>query len=91
MELSVQIQSFLFSFVFGFLFSYVVNLGYRNLFSKKLIYQIIWNFFIVIGGCLLYFFGMKAINHAVLHLYFYVMVIIGYLVGNIFSKRTRGY
>lgn len=91
MELSVQIQSFLFSFVFGFLFSYVVNLAYKNLFSKKLLFQIIWNFFIAIGGSLLYFFGMKAINHAVLHLYFYMMVVIGYLVGNLFSKSARRY
>ena len=91
MELSVQIQSFIFSFVFGFLFSYVVNLGYKYLFSKKLYVQIIWNFIIVIGSCLLYFLAMKAINHAILHVYFYMMVIIGYLVGNLFSKRARRY
>lgn len=91
MELSVQIQSFIFSFVFGFLFSYLVNLSYKYLFSKKLHVQIIWNFFILVGSCLLYFLGMKIINHAVLHLYFYIMVMIGYLVGNLFSRRARRY
>lgn len=91
MELTIQIQSFIFSFVFGFLFSYLVNLSYKYLFSKKIYVQVIWNFLIVIGSCLLYFFGMKAINHAVLHIYFYIMVILGYLIGNLFSRKTRRY
>lgn len=91
MNLGVQFQSFIFSFVFGFLASYVVNLLYKHLFSKKLLVQIVWNFLIVVGSCLLYFIGMKAINHAVLHLYFYMMVVIGYLVGNVFSKKARRY
>ena len=91
MELSVQLQSLVFSFVFGFLFSYLVNLGYRYLFSKKIYVQIIWDILLVIGSCLLYFLGMKIINHAVLHIYFYMMVVVGYLIGNLFSNRVRKY
>lgn len=89
MTLETQLQSFIFSFVFGFLFSYLVNLNYKYLFSKKVIIKFIYNFIIVIGCCLLYFLGMKIINHAILHLYFYLLTIVGYLTGNIFSKKVR--
>lgn len=89
MELSVQIQSLVFSFVYGFIVSYVINLCYHHLFYGKLVYQIIWNFVVVVGVCLLYFISMKAINNVVLHPYFYLLVLIGYLVGNIFSFKIR--
>ncbi len=89
MELSVQIQSFVASFVFGFLFSYVVNLAYKHLFAGKIIYQIIWNFILVIGSCLLYFYLMKYINQAAIHVYFIFVVVIGFVIGNIFSKKAR--
>ena len=89
MTLGVQIQSFIFSFVFGFLFSYGLNLLYKRLFTGKIIFQIIWNFLFVVGSCLIYFYFMKIINHASIHIYFLGMTLIGYLVGNLFSSRVR--
>ncbi|MDD6223523.1 MAG: hypothetical protein PUB18_00795 [bacterium] len=89
MELSVQIQSFVVSFVFGFLFSYVVNIFYQYLFKGKICVQIFWNFVLVLGSSLLYFYILKVINHAVIHLYFLAMVVIGYLCGNLFSYKVR--
>lgn len=89
MELSVQIQSFVVSFVFGFLFSYVVNIFYHHLFKGKIWVQIFWNFILVLGSSLLYFYILKAVNHAVIHIYFLMMVLIGYLSGNIFSRKVR--
>jgi len=89
MNLGVQIQSFIFSFVFGFLFSYGLNFLYKRLFTGKIIFKIIWNFFFVVGSCLIYFYFIIIINHASIHIYFLGMALIGYLVGNLFSSRVR--
>lgn len=89
MDLAVQIQSFVFSFAFGFLFSYGINLGYKYLFTGKVLKKIICNFIFVIGSCLLYFISMKAINHAVIHIYFIMMVVIGVLLGNFLNRKIR--
>lgn len=89
MTLEIQIQSFIFSFVFGFLFSYIVNLSYHLLFNRNVVVQVISNLFIIVGTCLIYFIGMKAINQAILHLYFYFAVVVGYFIGNLFSIKSR--
>ena len=91
MVLSVQIQSFIFSFVFGILFSYVINLAYKYLFLKGLFIKLASSFFVVFSSCMIYFLGMKFINHAILHIYFYFMVVIGYIIGNFFSFKFRKY
>ena len=89
MELGVQIQSFIVSFFYGFLLSYLINLCYRGLFLSKKIFRIPFTFFFSISVWLLYFFLLYLINGGVLHIYFLLLVFIGWAIGNLFSRKAR--
>ena len=89
MELSVQIQSFLASFFYGFLLSYLINLCYHGLFLSKKSFQIPFTFFFCFSVCISYFFLLYLINGGVVHFYFLVLVGIGIVVGNFFSRKAR--
>lgn len=89
MELEIQIQSFVASFVFGLLFSYVVNLCYKWLFFSKGLFRFLFTLIFVLFFCLLYFIMMVVINSARIHIYFFMMTLIGYLIGNLFSRKVR--
>lgn len=87
MSLEVQIQSIITSFVFGFLYAYLINLLYKFLFFGGIVKRAITNFMFNFITFMLYFLSMKLINQADIHIYFIFMAIIGYLIGNIFSKK----
>jgi len=89
MTLSIQIQSFIVSFFYGFLVSYLINLCYRFLFLSKKTFQIIFTFFLSFSICLFYFFILYIINGGVVHLYFLILVLLGTLIGNLFSRKAR--
>jgi len=91
MSLEVQIQSLIYSFVFGVFFSYTVNLNYRYLFSSKKVFKIIMNLLFVLVHVLLYFILLRKINSGVLHIYFLLMIIFGFLFGNYYSRKIRKY
>lgn len=83
MSLRVQIVSLFFSFVFGIIFSICTNLNYRFLFTKNVYFKIIITFVYILDFALLYFLLIQKINNGIIHIYFFLMVGIGYLVGNV--------
>ena len=87
MALSIQLKVLITSFVYGILFSYVVKMQYKLLFKGKLWYKILVNFLFVIDNCLLYFIILKTINNGIFHIYFFFLLILGYLFGNYLIKR----
>ena len=89
MNLEVQIQSMIFSFVYGLFFSFLLNLNYRVLFTSKKYIQVIGNLFFIIDNVLLYFILLRYINNGVLHLYFLLLVVLGFFVGNPTTKKIR--
>lgn len=89
MELSVQIQSFVVSFIYGFLLSYLINLCYTGLFLSKKFFRVPFTFFFCFSVCILYFYFLYLINGGVVHFYFLALVAIGIFVGNLFSRKAR--
>lgn len=83
MDLKTQIISFLFSFVFGIIFSICTNLNYRFLFTKKLVFKILITIIYVIDFSLLYFLIMQRISYGMIHVYFFLAIGMGYLVGTV--------
>ena len=81
MELSIQLQALTVSFVYGILFSYLIKIQYRYLFESKLYYKIIITTLFVFDNCLLYFLILRMINNAMFHIYFLLLIILGYLFG----------
>ena len=89
MSLEIQIQSIVTSFVYGLFISLMYNIFYRLLFIKniciKIISNLIFNFLI----SLLYFYIMYKINYANIHPYFFILTIIGFILGNYKTKIIR--
>lgn len=81
MELSIQLQAITVSFVYGILFSYLIKIQYRYLFESKLYYKILITTLFVFDNCLLYFLILRMINNAMFHIYFLLLIILGYLFG----------
>lgn len=89
MSLQIQIYSLIYSFFFGIVFSILVNLHYDMLMSKKKWFQILMNFIFVIDMALLYFLILKNLNGGIIHLYFYLVILLGFLLGYVKTKRLR--
>ena len=79
MSLLLQLLSILFSFVFGiFLF---LLFKFRKIFNiKKCIISNIINFCLIIILSVLYFLIMYLINGGIIHLYFLLFIIFGFLI-----------
>lgn len=89
MELGVQLQVLIVSFVYGVLFSYLLKVHYKFLFDGKLFYKILITFLFVFDNCLLYFLILKSINSGIFHIYFLFLLILGYLFGNVLIKKNK--
>ena len=81
MELSIQLQALTVSFVYWILFSYLIKIQYRYLFESKLYYKILITTLFIFDNCLLYFLILRMINNAMFHIYFLLLIILGYLFG----------
>lgn len=81
MELSIQLQAITVSFVYGILFSYLIKIQYQYLFESKLYYKILITTLFIFDNCLLYFLILRMINNAMFHIYFLLLIILGYLFG----------
>lgn len=83
MDLNIQIYSLIFSFVFGVMFSLLLKINYRILFLSVKRIKIFSNFIFLLDVSLLYFLGLKLINNGILHIYFFIVFILGWIVGKI--------
>jgi len=89
MILEVQIQSLIYSFVYGFFFSILLNLNYKYLFKTGIYYKIFINILFILDNVLLYYILLRIINNGVIHPYFFIMIVLGFLLGNYYSKKIR--
>lgn len=91
MELKLQIYSLLFSFAFGIFFNLIMLIV--NKLKKSLKNSKITNLFlicIIVINSLVYFLILKTINEGIVHIYFIIMIIIGYFVSQkIVNKHVR--
>ena len=90
MNLKIQIISLAFSFLYGVVFSLLVNINYRFLFTKRLFYKIVVTFVFIIDMALLYFIFIKMINNGIIHIYFLLMIILGFYITFPIGRRLRG-
>ena len=91
MNLEIQIQSLIFSLVFGMFFALMYNLFYKYLFKGKVVIRAIVNILFVSFNTMLYFFLMQIINNGIIHSYFLLMVVVGFTISNIKTRRIRKY
>ena len=89
MNLEIQIQSIIVSFVYGMFSSLIYNLSYFLLYNRIYLIKIISNILYVLGINSLFFYILFLINSGVLHIYFVFLFFIGFLIGNYNTKKIR--
>ena len=79
MDLNIQIQSLLFSFLYGCVFYFLLDIFNKFNNNKKIILKIVLSLLFVFLMSLLYFLGLIYINNGYLHIYFLLSIVVGYL------------
>ena len=87
MSLKVQVISFIFSFLYGCILFILFRLQKRVLFSRNKKKRVILSFIFCISISIVYFILIYFINNGVLHLYFLLLIIFGFLVTHNFLKK----
>ena len=79
MPLIIQIYSFVFSFLFGIFFEILLSINSKFIYSSNLFVKIISSIIFILFNKLLYFFIIFRINYGVLHIYFLLSILLGYI------------
>ena len=79
MILKIQIYSLLYSFLFGIVFFFLLEINHKFLYEGKIVYRVIVSFLFVMFISLLYFVILLKINNGILHVYFFLALLTGYL------------
>ena len=85
--LNIQVKSIIFSFLYGGLFSNFTHLNYKYIYYSKGIFKLIINIMFIVDNVLLYFLILKCINNGIIHYYFIISIIIGFIIVNKVSNR----
>ena len=82
MSLNIQVYLILYSFIYGFIFSILLDINYKYLLNKYILTNFIISFMFSINSVLLYFILLKKINNGILHIYSFIMIVLGFLVSH---------
>lgn len=89
MDLIVQIISMIFSFLFGIFLYFMFIINYKYLFIKRYRLKMLYYMSMFLFVSIFYFIVLKYINNGILHLYFLLLLIFGFLVSYNFCKKKR--
>ena len=89
MILKMQILSLLFSFIYGNFVFWLLEINYRLLYEGKIIYRVIISFLFVMFISLLYFIGLFKINNGIIHIYFFIVLLTGYLLSFVIYRKIN--
>ena len=89
MNLKIQVFSFVFSFFYGILFSFLMNLHYQYLFRKRKVFKVFFTLLFLLDMALLYFLLLRIINGGIIHIYFYLLLFLGFYVSFPILKKIR--
>ena len=87
MSLKLQIISLLFSFLYGIIFYILLRLNKKFLYGNKL--SIVVDMLFILNNVLIYFIILRYINNGIFHIYFLILLIIGFLLSYYVDKRRR--
>ena len=87
MNLDIQIYSFLVSFIFGIVFYYLLDFFNKLICKLKIYLKIIFSFLFIITMTLLYFIIILYVNDGVIHIYFLLSILVGYILVSKFLNR----
>ena len=79
MKLIVQVYSLIFSFFYGIVLNIMLDVFNKFNDKNKIVFRIIFSFIFVIMLSIVYFIGLLYINDGYLHIYFFVVIMVGYV------------
>lgn len=85
--LRIQIISVFISYLYGIFFSILLNLNSKYIYNTKKIKKYLFNFIFVFDNVLLYFIILRYINDGILHYYFILALVLGFLSVNKVTNR----
>lgn len=88
MDIKVQIISLLISFIYGVFFSNMIKINYNLIKIKNNIIKNIVTFIFILSLSLIYFIVLYKINNGIIHSYFVISLILGFIFesSNIIKK-----
>lgn len=86
MKLSIQIYSLIYSLIYGGIFYLLLDLFNKFTSMKKVYLKVILSWIFVTGMAILYFIGLLYINYGVLHIYFLLSIVCGYVIVYLIHK-----
>ena len=89
MDYKIQIISFIFSFIFGGFFYITSVLNYHFITKYPKIFKYLITLVYILDIALLYILFMYKINYGVIHIYFVIVLFLGFYVASIYSKKLR--
>ena len=87
MTANIQLISLIVSFLFGFIFYYLYKINYIIIKVKKRFYQSLITILFMYNIVLLYIIMIFNINHGIFHIYFFIMIALGFFTNLKWSKR----
>ena len=87
MDSNLQLISFLVSFFYGILFYFLTELNFKLIKDLKLIIKHLLTFIYVLDMTIIYVIIFYKLNHGYFHIYFIMMVIIGFITGYFLNSK----
>ena len=87
MNSNLQLISFLVSFIFGIIFYLLTTLNFKLIKDFKIWVQNILTFIYVIDIVIIYIIILYHLNRGYFHIYFILMVFVGYITGLFLYKK----
>ncbi len=91
MDNHIQLLSFFYSFLFGIFFSFVSRFHYGFISSLKNWFRYLLTILFILDISLLYILMMYYINHGVVHLYFVLFTMLGYIGEKYFTLIVKNH
>ena len=82
MILKIQLISLFFSFLYGIVVYFILELLHKYIYNKRILIKIIYSLLFSLIISILYFIMLLHINNGILHIYFFIMVVLGYTLAN---------
>ena len=89
MDLEVQIQSVFVSVIIGMISSTFYNIFYFLINNRNLLLKVLSNIIYSFIVFTMFFYVLFLVNNGIVHIYFIMLFIFGFVVGNINMKKIR--
>lgn len=89
MDYKVQIISFIFSFIFGGFFYLTSVYNYRVINKYSVFFKYLITMVYTLDVALIYILFMYKINYGVIHIYFVIVLFLGFYVTSLYRKKIK--